>query len=240
MICARRASGGNGCRAGAGSGVGAAGAVARPHRPRRPSVHVRLATVTRDGESLARLESSVRVSMWNMQRHHSIFMMRDATRRRRGVRRRRVEVRFILPQPGRRASLPARQQPRAGPPTRPGRAPADDPRRCVSSSWATRRVRRCGPATTPVSSRAPSGFYEGLWQAAVPAVPDGEQPPFTPSHGPGRLSAHRRRERPRDRPLPRSLRAHRVSGHPRDVSPARCPQPSAGDRTASPGSRRSE
>ena len=58
-----------------------------------------LAPVSEIEEPLAQLESSIRVSMWNMLRQYSIYAMRNAAPMDVGLRRRGVELRFILPAP---------------------------------------------------------------------------------------------------------------------------------------------
>lgn len=138
-----------------------------------------LATVTEVDEPLARLEGSIRVSMWNMQRHHSIYTMRDAAEADANMRRRGVEVRFILPRrvAERRSPLVSSQEPdtRLAPVAHP--MMIQDGRLVLLGDSTGETVWTSTDAGVVDSA---VGLYEWLWQQAEPAVPDGEQPPFTP------------------------------------------------------------
>ena len=129
-------------------------------------------------EALIRFEAEVRSSMWNMQRHSSIDSLRDSDGLDARARRRGMELRFILP---RRVAL--RRSPLASSYYDYLRlAPVAHPlmigdRRVVlvgdstgETIWTSSDV---GVVAAAVS------FYERVWTSAEPAVPEGEDPPFT-------------------------------------------------------------
>ena len=56
-----------------------------------------VATVEEVAEPLARIEATIRVSMWNMQRHHTVRLHRDNARLDVSLRRKKVDMRYVLP-----------------------------------------------------------------------------------------------------------------------------------------------
>ena len=137
-----------------------------------------LAPVSEVDEPLERMESSVRVSMWNAQRHHTIYAMRDSAEIDEGMRRRGVGLRFVLPRRIAERRCPLASSFELG----LRLAPVAHPLMVLD-----RRLVVLGDSTgdSVWTSSAPevvekaTGFYEQLWQAAEPAVPEGEEPPFT-------------------------------------------------------------
>lgn len=137
-----------------------------------------LATVTEVHEPMARLEASIRASVWNMQRHYTIYAMRDAGEPTAALRRRKVEVRFILPR-----RIAERRCPLASSHERDLRlAPVAHPLmildgRLVLVGDSTGET--VWTSTDPGVLERATGLYEWLWEAAEPALAGGEQPPFT-------------------------------------------------------------
>ena len=137
-----------------------------------------LSTVQEVAEPLARLESTIAVSIWNMQRHHNIYSWRDSADFDASLRRRKVEMRMILPR-----RVAERRSPLASS-FEPGLrvAPVAHPLMICDHRWVI-----VGDSTgDTVWTSADPGvvgravqFYEGVWGEAVPAVPEGENPPFT-------------------------------------------------------------
>jgi DNA-binding CsgD family transcriptional regulator len=127
---------------------------------------------------LTRLGATITSSMWNMQRHHTIHAMRTGGPIDEGMRRRGVELRFILPRRivERRCPLASSYEPELR------LAPVAHALMVSDRRWL---VVGSSTGETVWISRDPGivasavGLYEQVWQAADPAVPEGEDPPFT-------------------------------------------------------------
>lgn len=138
----------------------------------------RLASLLEMAEPMARLEATIRVSMWNMQRHQTVYSMRDAREADASMARRGVEVRYILPRrvAERRSPLASSHEPGLR------LAPVATPMMVCDARWIL-----LGDSTgetvwisrDPGVVHAAAGLYDRLWQAAEPAVPEGQEPPFT-------------------------------------------------------------
>ena len=138
-----------------------------------------LSTVLEVQEPLARLEKGIEVSMWNVQRHNTVGAIRDSAAMDARLRLREVDMRFILPRrvAERRCPLASSYEPdlRLAPVAHPLMV-GDGRWVLVGDStgevvWISRDVEVVADAMR---------FYDDLWQAASPAVPPGESPPFTP------------------------------------------------------------
>lgn len=137
-----------------------------------------VSTVEDVAQPLALREASIRVSMWNMQRHHTIHSLRSSTAHDASLRRRGVEQRMILP-----TRVVQRRSPLASS-FEPGLrlAPVAHPLMVCDQRWIL-----VGDSTgdTVWTSSDPevvgqaATFYDDLWRAAVPALPEGQHPPFT-------------------------------------------------------------
>ncbi len=121
-------------------------------------------------------------SMWNMLRHYSIYAMRDSVEAMKGCGA--GGSRFASSSRG--ASLEHRSPLASSHEPELRLAPVAHPMMVLDA-----RLVLVGDSTgetvwtstdAGVVERA-VGFYEWLWNAAEPAVPEGEEPPFTPSHG---------------------------------------------------------
>ncbi len=137
-----------------------------------------LCSVLEVQEPLARLERSITVSLWNMQRHYSTYSLRSVVTFDASLRRKGVEQRMILPR-----RVVERRSPLASSLEKGLRlAPVAHPLLICDH-----RLIMVGDSTgdTIHTSTAPDivahavHFYDALWRAAVPAVPKGEDPPFT-------------------------------------------------------------
>ena len=138
-----------------------------------------LAAVTEMDVQVARLVPAVTHSAWKMLRHYSVYAMRDSVEADERLRRRGVEIRFILPRRivEHRSPLASSHEPelRLAPVAHP--MMVLDARLVLVGDLTGETVWTSTDAG--VVERAVS-LYEWLWNAAEPAVPDGEQPPFTP------------------------------------------------------------
>lgn len=138
-----------------------------------------LATVTEVHEPLARLERSIRVSVWNMQRHYSIYAMRDAAESTAALRRRKVDVRFVLPR-----RIAERRCPLAGSHEHGLRlAPVAHPLMILDGRLVLlgdSTAETVWTSTDPGVVERAVGLFEWLWRSAEPALPEGAQPRFTP------------------------------------------------------------
>lgn len=137
-----------------------------------------LSTLFEMAEPMTRLERSITVSMWNMQRHENIRSMRGAAAFDASLRRRGVELRFILPRRvvDRRCPLVSSHDPglRVAPVAQPLLI-ADGRLMLIGDSTGE----TVWTSTDPEVVGRAIALYERVWATAVPAVPDGEEPPFT-------------------------------------------------------------
>ena len=129
-------------------------------------------------EPLARLEASTRHSMWNMQRHHSVGIQRDNNDLDANLRRKEIEVRYVLPRRVAEGRFPLASSIdpdlRLAPVAHPLLI-ADRRRVVVGDSTGESVWTSVDPE---VVSRAVA-LFDTVWRAAEPAVPAGEEPPFT-------------------------------------------------------------
>lgn len=138
-----------------------------------------LGHVSRVLEPLARIEVSIRESVWNAQRHHTLHASRSVAALGASLERKHVTFRYVVPRrvAEHRCPLLSSIEPEAR------LAPVAHPMMICDG----RRV-ILGDSTgeTVWTSVAPDvvadavAFYERLWGSAEPAVPEGEQPPYTP------------------------------------------------------------
>ncbi len=137
-----------------------------------------LATVLDVAEPMARLESTIKVSMWNVQRHQTIYSMRDAAPVDAGMRRRRVDLRYILPRRVAERRCPLASSYDLG----LRLAPVAHPLMVCDARWilvGDSTGETVWTSSDPGVVQAAVGFYDRLWRAAEPAVPEGQDPPFT-------------------------------------------------------------
>lgn len=137
-----------------------------------------LSTVTEVARPLAQLESSIAVSMWNMQRHHTTSMLRSAASRDASLLRRGVDMRMVLPRRVAERRSPLISSFEAG----LRLAPVAHPLMICDHRWVIvgdSSGDTVWTSTDPAVVRQAVRFYEEVWTAAVPAVPEGQQPPFT-------------------------------------------------------------
>ena len=129
-------------------------------------------------EPLARIEATIRISMWNMQRHHTVRLHRDNARLDVSLRRKKVDMRYVLPRRVAEGRFPLASSSdpdlRLAPVAHPLLI-ADGRRFLVGDATGETVWTSDDPAMV---ARAVS-FFEEVWRAAVPAVPVGEEPPFT-------------------------------------------------------------
>lgn len=140
---------------------------------------VRLAALEDAAESLAAFASSITLSMWNMQRHWTINQLRDVDGHNADLRRRRVEMRMLLPR-----RVAEQRCPLAG--------SAMPHLRVASVAYPLligdgRRILVGDPTGDAVWTSSDPGvvstavaFYERVWRSAEPPVPPGGGAPFTP------------------------------------------------------------
>jgi DNA-binding CsgD family transcriptional regulator len=130
-------------------------------------------------DRMADIADSIRVSMWNMQRNHSFRTLREYAGHDTKLRSRQVEIRYILPRrvAERRFPLASSSEPelRLAPVAHPLLI-ADGRLVVVGDStgetvWTT---------TDPQMVADAVSFFDTVWSAAEPAVPEGEEPPYTP------------------------------------------------------------
>lgn len=137
-----------------------------------------LSTVQDVAASLVRLESMNTMSMWNMQRHHTIDGIRDPLGLDAKSRRKGLELRFILPRRVAQQRCPLASSHydylRLAPVAHP--LMIGDRRRVVVGDSTGEAVWMSSDAE--VVARAVD-LYERLWASAEPSVPVGEDPPFT-------------------------------------------------------------
>jgi DNA-binding CsgD family transcriptional regulator len=127
---------------------------------------------------LRRLGATITVSMWNMQRSHTIEVMRASGPIDEGMRRRGVELRFILPRRivERRCPLASSCEPELRlAPVAHALMVCDRRWLVVGSSTGETVWTSADPGIVASAVR----LYEQVWRAADPAVPEGEEPPFT-------------------------------------------------------------
>ena len=168
-----------------------------------------------------RIEASIAVSMWNMQRHHEHLRDRathadlDASAAAQGGRDAVSSSRVASPSGAARCASSFEPDLRLAPVAHPllicdGRL---DPRRRLH------RARRSGPAPTRGSSAARVGFYDRrVASAPTPAVPRGGGATVHPADGRHRAPAGRRRHGPGDRPGARASRSARCPSDVREMS----------------------
>jgi DNA-binding CsgD family transcriptional regulator len=137
-----------------------------------------VSTVLEVEEALVRMVRSMTVSMWNMQRHHNITDHREDAPRDASLRAKGVELRFILPRRVAELRSPLASSFEAG----LRLAPVAHPLMVCDRRWIV-----VGDATgetvwtsnDPAVVEQAARFYEERWRTAEPAVPPGEEPPFT-------------------------------------------------------------
>ncbi|HYN65889.1 MAG TPA: LuxR C-terminal-related transcriptional regulator [Ornithinibacter sp.] len=138
-----------------------------------------LSTVHDAAEPLAQLEAMTHTSMWNMQRHASLSGLSDGEGLTERSRRRGVELRYILPRrvAEQRCPLASSHWPhlRLAPVPHPLMV-VDGTRVLVGDSTGETLWTTSDPSLVARAAR----YYDRVWQAAPPAVPEGEEPPFTP------------------------------------------------------------
>ena len=139
----------------------------------------RVATVDAAGDAVARLAARTRTSAWNMQRHNSIDDLGDPQGLEAESRRRGLELRYILPRRVAEVRSPLvssyysylRLAPVAHP------LLVSDRRQILVGDATGETV---WTSTDPGVVAGAVRLYEWLWEVAEPAVPEGEDPPFTP------------------------------------------------------------
>lgn len=127
---------------------------------------------------LAELAASLRVSHWNMQRHFSIASMRKAQPDDERMRRQGVKTRMILPRRVAEGRCPLASSYELGLRLAPVPHPlliADGRRVLVGDSSGD----AVWTSSAPDVVAAAVGLFEQVWQTATPAVPEGEDPPYT-------------------------------------------------------------
>ena len=139
----------------------------------------RVGSVDEAAEVLVRVAARTRTSMWNMQRHSSIDSLGDPYGLDAESRRKGLELRYILP----RRVAEVRSPLASSYYTYLRLAPVAHPmivsdRRQVLLGDATGES--IWTSTDPGVVDAAVHLFEGLWQVAEPAVPEGQDPPFTP------------------------------------------------------------
>ena len=138
-----------------------------------------VAAVREVAEPLARLEASITVSMWNMQRHHTILSSRSTLELDASLARKRVDTRFVLPRrvAERRSPMASSIEPglRLAPVAHP--LMICDGGRMVVGDSTGETVWTSTDAGVVAEARA---FFERVWDAAEPAVAPGAPPPYTP------------------------------------------------------------
>jgi DNA-binding CsgD family transcriptional regulator len=136
-------------------------------------------TVEAVAAPLAELAASLRVSHWNMQRHFSIASIRKSQPDDERMRRQGVKSRMILPRRVAEGRCPLASSYELDLRLAPVAHPlliADGRRVLVGDStgdavWTT---------SAPDVVAAAVGLFEHVWNTAAPAVPEGEDPPYTP------------------------------------------------------------
>ncbi len=145
---------------------------------RGDSRFARLAALEDVAEPLATFEATIRLSMWNMQRHWTINDLRDESGLTASLRRKGVEMRMLLPRrvAEQRCPLASSSIPhlRLAPVAHP--LMIGDGRRILVGD-ATGDAVWTSSESDLVSDAVV--FYERVWRSAEPAVPAGEGPPFT-------------------------------------------------------------
>ena len=138
-----------------------------------------LSTVENVAAPLSRLAATLRVSHWNMQRHWTLASIRSALVDDERMRRQGVKTRMILPRrvAERRSPLASSYEPelRLAPVAHP--LLVGDGRLVVVGDSTGDAVWTSSAPDVVVGA---VGFYESVWCSAEPAVPEGEQPPYTP------------------------------------------------------------
>lgn len=138
-----------------------------------------LAPLDRVDVALARVESAVRTSMWNMQRHASVNSLRAGDHLNDSSARKGVEMRYVLPPhvARKRCPLVSSRFPylRLAHVAHP--MIVADGRLVLVGNAAGDAV--YGATDAGLVERA-MGLYDAVWQGAQAAVPAGTQPPFTP------------------------------------------------------------
>jgi DNA-binding CsgD family transcriptional regulator len=137
-----------------------------------------LSPVLEVNEQLARIEASLSVSLWNMQRHHSSSIQRGVAGLDASLQRKRVDLRYVLPRrvAERRFPLVSSIVPtlRLAPVAHP--LLIADGRQMVVGDSTGETVWSC---TDPETVAGAVRFFEDVWRAAEPAVAEGDEPPFT-------------------------------------------------------------
>lgn len=130
-------------------------------------------------QPLAALVDSTRVSVWNMQRNHSVRALREHAERDATLRRRNVEIRYILPRRVAESRSPLVSSSEPGLRLAPVGNPLliADGRLFLVGDSAAESVWK---STDPEMVADAVNLYETVWAAAEPAVPEGQDPPLTP------------------------------------------------------------
>jgi len=137
-----------------------------------------LARVEEVGTVLDRMEASIQRRMWNLQRHWTIAALRDAVDADARFRGRGVDVRLVLPRrvAERRCPLASSYDPTIRlAPVAHALMVWDDRQVIVGDATGETVWTSTDPGVVDSAVR----FYEGVWSAAEPAVPEGSEPPFT-------------------------------------------------------------
>jgi len=137
-----------------------------------------LSTVQDVAGTLVRFEATITQSTWNMQRHHTVDALRDPLGLDASGRRKGLELRFILPRRVAQQRSPLASSYydylRLAPVAHP--LMIGDRRQILVGDSTGETVWTSSDAE--VVARAVD-FYERLWASAEPAVPVGDEPPFT-------------------------------------------------------------
>lgn len=128
---------------------------------------------------LAELAASLRVSHWNMQRHMTIASIRKAQPDDERMRRRGVQSRMILPRrvADGRCPLFSSYEPELRLAPVPHPLLVADGRLVVVGDSTGDAV---WTSSAPDVVAGAVGLFEQVWQTAARAVPEGEDPPYTP------------------------------------------------------------
>jgi DNA-binding CsgD family transcriptional regulator len=130
-------------------------------------------------KAVARIAAQTRTSAWNMQRHNTIEDLGDPQGLDAESRRKGLELRFVLPRRVAEVRSPLvssyysylRLAPVAHP------LMVSDRRRILVGDTTGETI---WTSTDAGVVDAAVRLFEGLWAAAEPAVPEGQDPPFTP------------------------------------------------------------
>ena len=137
-----------------------------------------VSTVLEAEQALVPFESLTTSSMWNMQRHWSIHDLEDVFGMNARARRRGVEHRFVLPRRVAEQRCPlvssACDYLRLAPVAQPLMV-ADRRRILVGDATGETVWTSSDPGVVAEAVE----LYERVWRSAAPAVPAGQEPPYT-------------------------------------------------------------